>query len=336
MSYFKEIEIYDDQIGRGSRINPGSGALAADSTTRMVGTMFGAALDTGFWTVASNGTGASAAIGSTATAGVVLLTSGTSNNGYGSLVSVRHARFLFVMPNLFRMACRLTTAAIADCTRRWGATSITAGNPPSLDSGFWFSHDGAGELTVNHKVAGVAAVSVASGAFNGEVATYVVDTNVHAYEILYFVMGAWFFVDGVLIHKFTPTTLTLTNDLNLHIFAESVNAAGGTTSGVLEVWASSIYRLGKLETNPTFYSINGAAATHVVKRGAGILHKLIFNNTSGTAITVYDGISAAGIVIAVITTATGLIGSHDWDIPFVDGLCIVTTGVNLDCTVVFE
>ena len=112
------VSVFDQQINRGHRINPGNSSLIADGTTRMVGSMFGTALDANLWTVASNGAGAAAAIGSAATAGIVLLTSGTANNGYGSLITTQHARFLFVMPNLFRVACRLTTAAIASCTRR--------------------------------------------------------------------------------------------------------------------------------------------------------------------------------------------------------------------------
>jgi hypothetical protein len=328
------VSVFDQQINRGHRINPGNSSLIADGTTRMTGSMFGAAIDANLWTAASNGAGAAAAIGSAATAGIVLLTSGTANNGYGSLITTQHARFLFVMPNLFRMACRLTATAVTGCTRRWGACDITAGNPPTLNNGYYFSHDGAGALTVNCKVAGVAAVSVSSGSFNGAVASYTVDNNVHAYEILYFVMGVWFFIDGVLIHKFSPTTLTLNNDLDVHCFAQSVNSS--TNSGVLEVWASSIYRLGKLETNPTYKNISGNAATWVIKQGAGILRKLIFNNTSGTSFILYDNTSAAAPIIGTFTTAAGIIGSQAWDVPFQTGLTIVTTGNGLDMTVLYE
>lgn len=330
-----QVEIFDPQIDRGHRINPGNGSLIADGATRMVGSMFGAALDTNFWTVANNGTGSGAAIGTTTEAGIVKLTSGTDNNGYGSLITVQHARFLFVMPNLLRMASRLTVLAVAGCTRRWGACDITAGNPPTLNNGYYFSHDGAGTLSVNHKVAGVAAVSVASGAFNGDAGlTYTLDTDVHAFEILYFTMGAWFFIDNVLIHKFSPTTLILNNEMDLHCFAQSVNSS--TNSGVMEVWASSIYRLGKLETNPTYRNISGNAATWVIKTGSGILRRLIFNNTSGTSFILYDNSAGSGTIIGTFTTAAGIIGSQTWDLPFQTGLTIVTTGNGLDLTVVFE
>lgn len=327
---------FDNDINRGGRISPATGALLADGITRMVGTMFGAAIDTSFWTVANNGAGSSAAIGTGATAGIVLLASGTGNNGYGSLVSVRHARFLFAMPNLYRVAIRLVATSAANCTRIWGACNITAGNPPTLNNGYYFSHDGAGNLSVNCKVAGQSAVSVSSGSFNGNALTYVVDTNVHAYEILYFVMGVWFFVDGVLIHKFTPTTLTLSNDLDVHCFSESVNSAGGTVNGTLEIWAASIYRIGKLETNSTYYHISGNAATWVIRQGSGILRKLIFNNTSGTSFILYDNTAGSGAVIGTFTTASAILGSQAWDLSFQNGLTIVTTGNGLDLTVVYE
>lgn len=291
MSLIRRLKLFDAQTDHEARINPGSGALAVDQVLRLVGPQFiGSTLDTIFWTLANNGTASGAALA----ASLVTLTSGTDNSGSGSLVSVPHARFLFVNPNQFRIASRVTDVTVADCTRRWGALDITAGTPWTLNSGFYFSLDGAGALSVNHKVAGSGAVSVASGSFNGDVATYVLDTNIHSFEILYYIMGAWFIIDNVLIHKFTPATLMLTNDNNLHVAAESVNSGSGTTSGVLEVLAASILRLGQNTTVPICSNLTTNTTT-VLKMSPGNLHRITVNNFgAANTITVYDNTAAGG------------------------------------------
>jgi len=328
------MSLYDAQTLRGMRISPGNSALVADQTTRIIGTMFGQAIDTNFWTVANNGTSSGAAIGATTQAGIVLLTSGTTDNGYGSLVSVRHARFLFVNPNLFRMAARLTATTATNCTRIIGAMGITAGNPPTRNNGYYFAYDGTGALTVNCKVAGQAASTVSSGSFNGQVASYSVDTNVHAYEILYYVMGVWFFIDGVLIHKFTPTTGILNNELDVHCFAESVNSTGAS-SGVLEVWASSVLRLGKEVTRPTYKNLS-ANATTVLKTGGGSLQSIVINAFgAGNTITIYDNTSAVAPVIATFVASAD--GVYTYNLDFQTGLTIVLSGgVASNVTIVYD
>ncbi len=337
MADFKSVFLRDPQILRQMRINPGSGSLIADSTTRLVGTMFAATLDTNFWTVANNGTASAAGVGS----GIVTLTSGTSNSGYGDIISVRHGRFLFVNPNLFRMAARLTAATVTNCTRIVGACDVTAGNPPTLNNGFYFAYDAAGVLSVNHKVTGSAAVSVASGDFNGEVTTFAADTNVHAYEILYFVMAAWFFIDGILIHKFTPTTAILDDDLNVHCFAEVFNSAGGTTSGSLEVWASSILRLGKELTRPTYKNANSNSASAVIcKYGPGTLHSIIVNKAGNTSnsLTLYDNTTNSAPVIGVYDTnqvRESQFGPTGLD--FQNGLTyVLNSGTAADVTIIYD
>lgn len=327
-----QVELFDQQTDRSTRINPGSGALAVDVMHRLVGPQFiGSTIDTNFWTVANNGTSSGAALASS----LITLTSGTGNSGSGSLTSVQHARFLFVNPNQFRMASRITDTTVADCTRRWGVTDITPGSPLTLNSGFWFSLDAAGTLSVNHRVNGSGAVSIESGSFNGEMSSYTMDTNIHAYEILYYVMGAWFIIDGMLIHKFTPSTLMLTNDFNLHVTAESVNSASGTTSGVLEILASSILRLGDLTTQPISANITTNTTT-ILKRTPGNLHRIAINEfqSSNTAI-VYDNTAGSGAIIARIETSVE--GTFEYQTEFLIGLTVVTAGGTAgDLTVVYD
>jgi hypothetical protein len=99
----------------------------------------------------------------------------------------------------------------------------------------------------------------------------------------------------------------------------------------------NISRLGALITQPTYRHISGNAATYILKYGGGVLHRIVFNNTTGTSLTIYDDSAAtAGKEIGLITTATGAIGAWDYSCPFFNGLTIVTAGNGLDATIVYE
>ena len=67
-----------------------------------------------------------------------------------------------------------------------------------------------------------------------------------------------------------------------------------------------------------------------------IMKKIIFNNTSGTNITIYDNTAASGAVVGIITTTTSAIGEWTFNVPFSIGLTIVTTGNSLDATIIYE
>lgn len=332
MSRLRQMNINDPVTDRLARINPGNGALAVDQTIRLIGPQFvGSTIDDYFWTLANNGTASAAALSN----GLVSLTSGTANSGSGSLLSSQHARFLFVNPNEFRILTRVTDATVADCTRRWGATIITAGTPLTLDNGFYFSLSGAGVLSVNYKTTGGGATSITSGSFNGDATTYVVDTNAHAYEILYYEAEIWFIIDAVLIHSVLATTAKLTDDFSLHIMAESVNSGSGTTSGVLEVFASSILRIGSPTTIPLCVNLS-ANATTVLKRSGGRLHRITVNEFgANSVITVYDNTAAAGTTIATINSSNE--APFEYGCEFQDGLTIVIGGGTAsDITVIYD
>ena len=104
-------------------------------------------------------------------------------------------------PMLWRGAILVTDTTVAESTRRWGAFTSTAEVPAD---GHYFELDEAGVLSVVTVKGDAVVVSIPSGSFNGDVKarSYAVDTNVHAYEILYYTMGAWFFIDDVLIHGY--------------------------------------------------------------------------------------------------------------------------------------
>ena len=328
MSYFTAVTLKDDFGFRGE-FTPVNDFRVAQPY-RLAGSIFGAANDTNFWTVANSG-GASAA---GVAAGFATLTSGTANSGYGQISSVAQARFMFVHPHLFRAVIRVTALGVTECTRRWGAYTLTATTSPN--NGFFFSFSGANVLSVNAFNTGSASIaSVSSGSFNGAVASYTMDTNVHAYEIVYFEMSASFYIDGVLIHKFTPTTVKMAATLTTNAVATSINSGTGTASGLLEVWAMSILRLGREHSQPKYAYLTTAASTQL-KTGAGTLHRITLNNAVGTLITVYDGVGVTANIIAIIDTpATANALTLEYGIDFLTGLYIVTTGT-WNLTVVYE
>lgn len=333
MTLLHDMQIYDPFTTRRAFVNPSGQAVAADGLTRLVGAMWaGSTNDTYFWTLANNGAASAASL----TNSVVTVTSGTANNGYGSIVSVRHARFLFVNPNRWRGFLRLTSLTAADCTRYFGAMDITAGNPPTLNNGFYFKVASGGGVSVVTKLSTTTEVAVNTG-FNGTLgSTYTIpDTNYHGFEIIYYMAAAWFIVDGSLLHKVTPTTALMNDEMNIHCFAMSLNSGSGTTSGSMEIGAMSILRHGKETTRPQFQNL-AANATTTLKRGTGSLHRIILNSAgSGNTITIYDNTAASGTIIATVSPSSAQ--PLDYDLDFQFGLTIVISGgTPSNITVVYD
>ena len=84
----------------------------------------------------------------------------------------------------------------------------------------------------------------------------------------------------------------------------------------------------------------GAAATHVIKAGAGTLHSITFNGpaTATNVTTVYDNATGSGTVIAV-PLATGIVVPVTliFDVAFANGLTIITTTANgADMTIAYQ
>jgi hypothetical protein len=241
---------------------------------------------------------------------------------------------MFAHPLKFRAAIQLTSVAVThSAARLWGPLTVSTITPTN---GAYFSVDAAGVLSLNYVSNGVVATPITSGNFNGDVSQFILDTNVHAYEIIYYTMGIWFIIDGILIHQITPAAAVLYRTLDTPITIISANDGTGGTSGTIVCWNAVILRLGRDLTAPTTGRITGNAATYTFKTGSGILQRMVFNNTSGTNITIYDGTGGAGTVLGIITTATASLGVWDMQYPFYTGLSMVTTGNSLDATIVYE
>jgi hypothetical protein len=335
MAYFENFNIENDQYGFHITSDP-QGKLCVEMPIRLVGTSFGSVTDPNFWTVAKSGTGA-VADGGVTTANWATLTSGTSNNGYGSITTVRKSWFIPANPIKLHAYARLTTLAVTGTTRAWGAMSIS-GNPPVPQDGFYFSVNASGTLSVNSANSGVV-TSVASGSFNGQVSSVTLDTNQHHYDIMFGAFGAYFFVDGVMIHNMAQTTSPLTSTFILPASAYAENSASGTTSATLQLAMLGTERLGRHETMPTSAYFAATTTGTVLKYGAGQVHRLLVGAPgSSTTITIYDNTSASGTVLWSGTFPSG--GSPiplflEMEFPFYTGLTIVIT-TNVAVTIVYE
>lgn len=87
------------------------------------------------------------------------------------------------------------------------------------------------------------------------------------------------------------------------------------------------------------YSNLLANATTLLKTGQGLLHSIVINNAGAASnlCTVYDGLSASGIVIATIDTVELNGRVLLYDVHFTVGLTIVIgTGTAADLTVAYQ
>ena len=335
---YLKTAIYElnDEYGNKGIISP-VGALDVNQPYRLVGASFGSAIDTIFWTATNNGAASAAGVAT----GFATVVSGTDANGYGMIQSVRNSRFIIGNPNKYRGLVRIPALTKAGTTRVWGAftTTGTGATPPSVDNGFFFSLNASDVLSVNCFNTGAASIaSVSSGSFNGTVSQYTMDVNVHVYNIVYYLGKIQFYIDEILIHTFTPTTVfpSLTFNLPANTYVKN----SGTTSASIEVWSASIHRLGREISSPVWRNIHGiTAGTGIsLKVGQGYLHSVIVNSAGATStVSLYDGLSAVNPIALI----TGLSASTPpvtitYGIDYYAGLWIATAHASTDITVIFE
>jgi len=177
--------------------------------------------------------------------------------------------------------------------------------------------------------------SVASASFNG---TYTAPTltNNNVYEILYTLSKVYFLINNVIIHTATfSTTHWTSGTINFNAFAD-VNNTGASAAVTMTFRDMNITRLGLENTTPTYKRITGVATT-TCKLSGGFLHAIVVNS-AGTLCTVYDQTTAAVPIIGVVDTtkANGVVGGIYYEMPFYNGLVIVTTGAGTDITVIYE
>jgi hypothetical protein len=203
-----------------------------------------------------------------------------------------------------------------------------------VTDGAWFQLDGTEFSIVTCK--GGSETKVIAADFNGYLGAYALTALAVTLEIYYTNKTIKFVLEGLTLHTVTASSASWTNTLAFHAFVDSLNSDVLGASVTINVRVASDYRLGKLETQPIWYNISGNAATHVLKLGQGILHKIIYNNTSGTSLQIVDNITGASPSIGIITTTTAALGVGEYYVPFDNGLSIITVGNGLDATVIYE
>lgn len=92
--------------------------------------------------------------------------------------------------------------------------------------------------------------------------------------------------------------------------------------------------LENLLTRSSLYARRSGATSAAVKVGAGILKRVIIGDNKGTSITIYDSLSAAGTIISVINPNQEV--SFEFDVPFTLGLFVVTVGVGIEVTLIYQ
>lgn len=288
---------------------------------RLVGSSFdGGTKDTTFWTetTANGGT-------VTQAGGLLTLRTNTTPDGSASYESVSRARFVAGTTQMFIV--RVTGDLLPE-------GNLIRSGAYDANNGFFFQVKDT-VFAVGTRIGGVDTI-VSDGNFNGVYgANYPPLVNTYFSNIIEWTpTGVLFFVEGKLLHRIDGEVLSNTSSLPIKI--ENVNSGGATNDVSFKIAEAAIMRSGELITGSTYFHISGNAATYVLKSNPGTLQKIIFNNTSGTSITIYDNSAASGKVIGIITTSSAALGSWEYNIPFSTGLTIVTTGNSLDATVVFE
>lgn len=314
-----------DPLGLTADCTPNNELITTEKI-RLVGTIFdGGTLYTNFWTK-SESTGTVAQTGSE-----LVMTSGTSNAHYAKVYSVRRARWVTGTSNKYRAQMRMSDTGTTGLTRRWGVG--WGGTMPTITDGAYFKL--VGTILSVATMSNTTETSVTS--FNGVMGTDYKPTltSMNTYEILYTLGSVYFFINGNLLHKATYSSTHWTSGTTtFHVFADMVNT-DTTTAKTMTFRMMNISRLGYAETSPQYKIISGNAATYTLKYGAGRLHKIMYGNTTGTSIAIYDAVSAAGTPFTV-TTAAGAIGEWDFGWDFYTGLTMVTTGNDLSALVIYE
>jgi hypothetical protein len=296
-------------------------ALRTNPTTRLIGTPFvGNTKDTNFWaeTDVNGGT-------VTQSGGAVVLATNTTSAATVQYQTVRLARWVTGAENTFRAVLKVGDTGATNNTRNWGAFNST--------DGFFFQLTGTTFNIVSRLASADTAVAEASWNYQN---SFVLDTNYHLYEIKMTYKGIYYYIDGLLVHQLIPTTTFFSQTLNLPVTLQNNNGAI-TVNHTMTAGVAFITRTGELNTESAYSHIT-AAATTILKYGAGRLHKIVINNPANSNITVYDNITNSGTIIGIMninTSATTNPFYIDYDCPFNNGLTIVTSAT-IDITVIYE
>jgi hypothetical protein len=307
-----------DQYGFTAECSP-TDTLRTNKIFKLVGAAgSGVQLEPNFWTTSTGNSGTVSESG-----GHVVLRTNTTPSGYCNVQSIRNARYVAGTANYCRAVIQ-QDAGVSGNVRRWGAFNS--------QNGAFFELAGTTFKCVTRKSGADTPVTT----FNGKLGeSYVLDTNVHTFEIYWTNSKVYFAIGGVLLHTVSATTTPWSVTMHLPIRGENVNTTIANDINMY-VRVASINRLGEAEAEPSFKYISGAGTT-VLKYSPGKLHKLVISDGNpGSTIAIYDGLTAGGVQMALLNTATvSTVASVDFSCPFFTGLTIVVTNA-VNFTVIYE
>jgi len=341
MTYFSNL--FDNNFRKTPTIDNNGKLITAD-IRRLGGSGFGAVLDTTYQ-YATNlvGTGAVNLSG-----GIAISTTGVTANSSVELITLYKLRAEYGKSNNFRSLVRFQQA---------GAANNISFLRIYVDSNteFGFRTNGATSATnfeVYYKRAGVI-TAIANGSFNGNgtqsnqtasslLGTTFNPTVFNTYEIRYSYSYCIFCINGIAIHKITPSTNLLLTSIVGKMSIGSVNSGGSTTNCGIELAAWGGFQNGGITNNPLFYNCNAVAETRTLKAGGGTLHCVIFGakGAGSNTVTFYDNTAGSGTVIIEVDLANISVGStmsfNAQGLNFYNGLTYVSTGTTAKFTVLWE
>ena len=196
--------------------------------------------------------------------------------------------------------------------------------------GAYFELDGTTFSVVTCK--GGSETRVSSGSFNGQYGyTFALNTNNGVFEIAYGNGSVTFIANQVPIHKVTASSGTWANALTFNAFADVTNS-GASSAVSMFSRAMNITRLGSLTTATAWKYQPGNVTAEILKRGAGTLHTVVNNDSTGSII-LYDGATAINPIAAL--DCTKVFGPVTYNLDFSNGLCYTTAG-GPKVTIVYE
>jgi hypothetical protein len=318
VSNFAKFQI-KDQYGFVAECTPMDEVRTATSV-RLVGSTFtGNVIDPTFWSTTPTTSG-TAVQGN----GEVVLGTGLSATGAIVFQSSRKARYVGGSSNRYRSQIQLSDEGVANNVKRWGMFD-------GSDGAYFMLSGTAFYACVMKNGTGTA---VASPSWNGST-TLPTFSVCNTFEIYITNRKVYFVIAGTLMHTYDASTTPWTATTTLPVRADNTNV-GNAKNTSLKIRVNTIYRLGEVETLPTYKVINSAATT-ICKYGAGNLHKIIFNTPTTSAVSIFDSLGVTGTASIGVVTCPNNTPPFDLDyhIPFANGLTVLTAGTP-NLTVVFE
>lgn len=331
------VQLIDAQT-LGRMLMAPAGALNVAELIRLVGGNFESGTFSGLIYSVNEINGGTATI----VLGEGVLATNTTADGAVQSNTINRARFITATFNIAHMAIQMENPNNPNVIRRWGMYDPV--DPIFSGDGVYFENS-SGELRVVQRKGGVDAIIADENgtvaAFNGsDLAgtsnTWVKDSNVHIYELIYNAGQVLFMQDRKLIHMFTSLVSVAFETVHLRLGAECNNINGNTTPNTLKTRGFACSRIGTKTTNPDFVRFT-VAGTTLLKNGPGTLSRIIILDTGvgGAALTLYDNTTESGKIIAEIDLTDSLITLlFEFDFNF--GLTAVFTGSQFEVLIIYN